>query len=464
MQDSEIRCRELKPSSYNYRTTLPDGGSLYFNFFSLSLLTPDTAETKKMDAILARPNDEWDDPEHAQIKSHLLENGFLVASNVSELDWLRSWHHGSRRQQKNLSLTIMPTLSCNFRCIYCYQQHPSVAMGSTAKQALKALVQSRLQKKGALHVTWFGGEPLFSMGCIEELSTAFQKSCQDKEASYSARIITNGSLFTRQRARRLKACKVTAAQITLDGPAAVHDRRRPAAGGVGTFDTIMANLKSTAGVIPVNLRINVDASNQSCIQELLDLLVREGLNENVHPYLGQTYPYTETCADVAGQCLDDADFALLGLETAMQLIAKGFGSFQIPKGLSTYCMAERENAFVVTPGGDMLKCWNDASGKDVAVGHLLKPADEKMRRNALAWQRRNIFEFECADCLLLPICMGGCPYLFYKTGRLNCHGWKYHLDESLAVYHYLKCLQRDREIVQSFDDLVHDVKAAAGRL
>ena len=87
-----------------------------------------------------------------------------------------------------------------------------------------------------------------------------------------------------------------------------------------------------------------------------------------------------------------------------------------------------------------------------------------MRHNAFRWRQRNIFELECAQRLLLPICMGGCPYLFYRTGPLDCHNWKYHLDESLAVYYYLKCLKRNYEIARSFNELVHEAKTAAGQL
>ena len=80
--------------------------------------------------------------------------------------------------------------------------------------------------------------------------------------------------------------------------------------------------------------------------------------------------------------------------------------------------------------------------------------------NAGNWNRRDIFQLECADCRLLPICMGGCPYLYHQTGRLHCHAWKSHPDESLAVYYYLKRLEQEREIAKDFRTLVAEVKAA----
>ena len=55
---------------------------------------------------------------------------------------------------------------------------------------------------------------------------------------------------------------------------------------------------------------------------------------------------------------------------------------------------------------------------------------------------------ECVDCVLLPICMGGCPYMFRMTGQSDCHKWKHHIKESLAYYYYYKTAERERKIMQ----------------
>ena len=234
---------------------------------------------------------------------------------------------------------------------------------------------------------------------------------------------------------------------------------RPLADGSGTIDTILANMEAAAPLIPINLRINVDQTNRETIPDILQQLAQMGLTGVVHPYLGWTYPYTGICLDVANDCLADADFALLELEITLKLIEQGFRP-TVPPAVSPYYMAGKANSVVVAPQGQFLKCWNEASDGSAAVGHLVFAEDDDMRRNAENWNRRDIFQRECADCRLLPICMGGCPSLYHQTGRLHCHAWKSHPDESLAVYYYLKRLEQEREIAKDFRTLVAEVKAA----
>jgi uncharacterized protein len=83
-----------------------------------------------------------------------------------------------------------------------------------------------------------------------------------------------------------------------------------------------------------------------------------------------------------------------------------------------------------------------------------------MAGNARRWQKRDPFRLDCGGCRLLPICMGGCPYLFGMTGRLHCHDWKPHLKEHLFFYYCLKKKNREIEIAQRFWRLVDLFKTA----
>ncbi len=419
----------------------------------------DGSEARQTEILLATPHNAYPSQPHGLCRQ-LLDKGFLIPAEVDERDYLRNGHAQARTNNRNLSLTIIPTLACNFRCRYCYQEHQPETMGPEVEEAVLNMAAARLGEDGTLSVTWFGGEPLLQIDRIERLTAGFRRLCDRRKARYSSHIITNGYLLDGHMAERLRDCSINHAQVTLDGPQPVHDQRRPLADGRGTFDTILANIEAAASRVPIHLRINVDQTNREGISAILQQIADMGLTDRVHPYLGRTYPYTGVCMDVVSDCLADADFALLELETTMELVEQGYLAYRAPRAISTYCMAERANAFVVTPHGCLLKCWNEASEGSAAVGHLFHTEDDRMRRNAENWNRRNIFQLECADCLLLPICMGGCPYLYHQTGRLHCHAWKAHPDESLAVYYYIKRLEQEREIARTFGMVVEDLKAA----
>jgi uncharacterized protein len=442
-------------------TSLPDGTLLLFNFYTLKLIPFNPSDAPLVDNILKNPGDSQQNQKTVRIKKLLKNEGFLINDEIVEIDYLKQFHYRSRNRQNRLNLTILPSLECNFRCTYCYENKDERKMGPEVEEALIRFVKHRLkdfQQNSYFSVTWFGGEPMMQMDIIERLSRAFIKMSEEKAVQYSADMITNGYLLTKRNIKKLKGLQIKKAQVTLDGPPRIHDQRRSTVNGGKTFRRILENIKKASPEITIRLRINVDDTNREHIQELLDLLVKEGLEQVIHPYLGRTYPYTEICGDVAGDCLTDMDFSLLELETQMELVRKGFHSFQVPQARNIHCLADNNNAFVITPSGGIVNCWNDASNPNAEIGHLIKPFTEKMRQNAEKWLKRNPFELECAACLLLPICMGGCPYLHLTTGKLHCHDWRPCPNENLAFYYYIKRMQQEGEIIREFRSIVETVK------
>lgn len=71
-----------------------------------------------------------------------------------------------------VSLTIAPTMGCNFDCPYCFEQQRSGKMHSNVQEDVAALAGRMLKASGSktLDVTWFGGEPLLAVDIVETLS------------------------------------------------------------------------------------------------------------------------------------------------------------------------------------------------------------------------------------------------------------------------------------------------------
>lgn len=453
----------MKPSRYSHKTSLPDGTVLFINFYTLKLLELNSRDADRADTILRKPDEDPKGRKARALKKILSEKGFLINDGVDELEYLKSFRDKACHQQKHLGLTILPSLACNLRCVYCYETRDGGVMSEEVQQALIRLAKERIQPEGSLAVTWFGGEPLLNLQIIERLSRSFMEICEGKKAKYSSSIITNGYLLDRETAGTLVELKVDHAQVTLDGPEPIHDARRPTAGGGGSFQRIFENLKAASPILPISLRINVDETNRGTIPDVLDLIAAAGLQGSVHPYLGHTLPYNEICQDVARSCISSEDFSLLDLETAFELMKKGFRTFSPPKSTNAYCLADNNNAFVITPSGGVVNCWNDSADSEAEIGHLLKPYTARMRTKAGVWLKRDPFSLECVDCLLLPICMGGCPYMYLKSGQLQCHKWKHHLDENIAYYHLVKKVDAEAQVARDFYKIVDEVKVLADK-
>lgn len=60
-----------------------------------------------------------------------------------------------------MSLIIAPTLDCNFRCPYCFEDLKKIYMTKGTVNAIKNFVRNKI-KNGVtnLNVSWYGGEPL----------------------------------------------------------------------------------------------------------------------------------------------------------------------------------------------------------------------------------------------------------------------------------------------------------------
>ena len=448
----------MKPSRYNYSLEINDGSRLLFNFYTLALLALKPVDAHLAECILANPDAACEDEQAESLKNLLKQHGFLIDERIDELAALRQARHRSRSASSWLNLTIAPTLACNFACTYCYQGDRLPVMSATVEEAAREFVAGKASQGMHVHVTWYGGEPLLRLDAIERMSRHFIVSCQQHGVTYEASIVTNGYLLDGEITSRLVALGVKKAQVTLDGPPEIHDARRRLRGGGGSFATIWNNLQSACEKLAIDVRMNVDQTNQAYIMPLLDLLKAAGLERKVSFYLGQILPYTEVCADVEGQCISNTDFARLGLQIALEMVQRGFQSFKTLQSRNTFCMADARWGLALTPTGGFVKCWNEICAPGCEVGHLLHPTAPAMEANLRAWQERDPFKLVCAECLILPVCMGGCPYLHRRTGELQCSDWRYHLPGSLLFYYYLKKLQQRNEIAAGFNKLVDSIE------
>ena len=79
----------LKSSDYNYKVVLSEENTLWFNFFTLSLLAFDSMDASLAQDILNLPNKSWSGGRAVEIKKAFKDNGFLINESVSEIDYIK---------------------------------------------------------------------------------------------------------------------------------------------------------------------------------------------------------------------------------------------------------------------------------------------------------------------------------------------------------------------------------------
>lgn len=101
---------------------------------------------------------------------YLKDNGFLVASDFDELSFLKYYNNKVRFAEDYLSLTIAPTLSCNFDFPYCFENKRGGIIDEETQELVIDFLHSKLSKGvRKMDLTWYGGEPLICFPIIKNM-------------------------------------------------------------------------------------------------------------------------------------------------------------------------------------------------------------------------------------------------------------------------------------------------------
>jgi len=372
------------------------------------------------------------DPEGRQA---LLEAGLLVEVGHDELTTLEDEFSAERHQVADLFLNISPTLGCNLRCRYCFEDHERPPAGAAimtaevAEQVVRfAAGQLALPGTRSFAVHWFGGEPLLAAALVEELTTKLRGEAENHGVAFEAHMFTNGYLLTPEVSRRMAEAGLGSVVIAVDGRPETHDARRPRTGGGATFDTIWANLDPASEHLEVIVQTMVDLANRERAWDVCDLLAEGGLGERVKFRIGRVRQGADPRRELGPQ-----DFGRLQLDGLARYGVANAARINVglPKR-SFGCTYRRERSFAIGPDGAIHRCPRILDRPEWAVGHVstgLHPGSAAASR----WLRANPFTNPtCRRCPVLPLCGGGCA-LELSRGRLVCSPYRWLLDEWLTT-------------------------------
>jgi len=184
-------------SRFNALSQTDEEGLILYNSYTGALIDFSKEEKEEVMTLLKTSDDT-----ETEIRTVLIENGFLIPEDVNELK--RAEHlHQSMHRTDALHLVLMPTEACNFRCTYCYESFTRGRMTDETIRGVKALVRERAKTISSLHISWFGGEPLLEIDLMEELTRDFQETAREHGIQYSADISTNGYFLNKEVFERL---------------------------------------------------------------------------------------------------------------------------------------------------------------------------------------------------------------------------------------------------------------------
>lgn len=366
---------------------------------------------------------------------NLLKGKMLVDGAIDEIDNLKIMHNIARYSNSTCSLTIAPTMQCNFRCPYCYENNIKRERMSkeTVNKTLEFLKQIR-NDSSALSVAWYGGEPLLAMDIIEQISKYAISLYGEK---YSASMVTNGYLLDIETAIKLKELRITQIQITIDGPPHIHNKLRRLPFGEDTFFVILNNITKALEnntELKITIRVNTSKNNIEYIEQIMPYIDKYGLTDKIGLYLAPVDNINNTCN--ASECLSNTEFAIEQMKFIKSNYKKGYNFIHLPQRNIGVCGAIAPNCYVIDASGDLYKCWDTISDKTKKVGSIYENIE--LNTNLSQWLKYDCFnDKECIQCSFLPACMGGCPHKNIKSKEKSCIPFKYYREEMIELLYEL---------------------------
>lgn len=336
-------------------------------------------------------------------------------------------------------LIVVPSFGCNLACTYCYQEPFDSVRGLVTPEVIEAFFawvdRYHGEDSPRPYITLFGGEPLIDTPVHRERLQRYFDGARKRGLTVA--IVTNGYDLESYR-DLLASAPIREVQVTIDGPQAVHDARRPRKGGGATFDRIVLGIDGLiAAKVPVNLRVVADKANLPSLADLARVAEARGWlslpDTHFKTQVGRNY---ELFGCAAGQRRSDlferaelwaAYVELAEREPVLRRfyqprfhgIAHLAQTGELPSPNFDACPATKKE-WAFAPDGGLYGCTATVGNQRYRLGSYY-PRVERDNEAIAQWSERNTFRVEqCAACNLAPVCGGGCGALAAaRTGSPN---------------------------------------------
>ena len=444
----------MRFSSYSILSdSIPGEGRVLMNGISGALDLLDPGLSEDLEAAFAAGVPERVIPGlSADTRAQFVERGHLTEWSADEERQIVVTLAGAAHEAMagRPSFMIVPNLDCNYRCTYCFERPLQNTLKSAGaeithrkgnvvmrQEQVRWIYEGIAQLKAAAgmapggQIILYGGEPLDRTN--RPVVETIVREGQARGHFFAA--ITNGHDLDAYM-DLLGSGGIEQIQVSIDGPKAVHDRRRVYVGKESSFDRLTDNARRalTETDAQLQVRVHVDPANIHLFEETIDIFEEEGWLD--HPqvviYGNTVYERTEDGGihariehgDIDRQ-LDTIARRARNIHTSAPEIHAATAALPaLTNGerfrlKGTYCSANSGN-YIFAPDGRIYACWESVGKSCSRIGAYGRGGIVLDAGMVDAWFKRSIATLPgCQTCPYALVCGGGCAqYAEYDSGTL----------------------------------------------
>jgi len=330
------------------------------------------------------------------------------------------------------TLSISVAGDCNLGCSYCYvfdEETPVPAPARIDPADGRRQIDFLIDAAGdaeRVTVTFFGGEPLLNVNAVREIARYGRERADAAGKRIGFTITTNGTLLTDEVVAFLREYDMQVT-VSLDGPRAVNDARRPFKDGVsGSYDRIAPDVAKLLDHYSdrrhrVGARATLSRGNAD-VERVVEHLLGMGFHEvsaSVATTADPELAFTDAEYEQFSEGLDRlarrfVDAALAGRYfgfTNVSGLVRRFhdGSVRDYPCGATIGLAGSDSR------GDLYVCHRFVGDDRFKIGSIDRGLDHDFRNDFVRSRSVRLKEY-CRPCWLRHLCGGGCYHEALLSG------------------------------------------------
>lgn len=359
--------------------------------------------------------------EDTEIFKLFVDNKYLVETNYNELLSAKFVYQENIIKDETLHLMLILTRNCNFKCVYCGQEHKEDEKLNEGK--LKIILKSienliKVKSYKNIHISFFGGEPMMEYNLILFFLKDIKNVADKYNLSYSASVTTNGYLLTKNRMEMLCKYNCNFFQITIDGMNYTHDKTRILTNNGKTWKVIIENIKDCIKLnsnFKILLRTNYNYDIIDSILEFYDYVYNNLNDSRISFYYENIKNHgNENTPELISN--NESIFVNIELSKIMKkykFISNNTSERLKPCGI--ICNASNPNFFIIDYNLEIKKCTNILDKRENIIGYISNTGTLNISKEEYCKWVYYDYEFsqKCLSCKVLPLCFGKrCPKNF----------------------------------------------------